>query len=61
MIDLNGNEWTAAEANLYAQYSLEIERASNEAEREFLKDQRHRFYLMVSEIYRLEQIERAAQ
>ena len=51
--DINGNTWTESETRLYNQFNWELERTKNSDTREFLLDQRHRFYLFTSECYRL--------
>lgn len=51
--DINGNLWTEAETRFYHQFNDELARTKNSDTREFLLDQRHRFYLHTSECYRL--------
>ena len=51
--DINGNIWTESETRLYHQFNDELARTKNSDTREFLLDQRHRFYLHTSECYRL--------
>lgn len=51
--DIHGNLWTESETKYYQQISAEIDRTRNSDTREFLLDQRHRFYLHTSECYRL--------
>lgn len=51
--DINGNTWTESETRLYNQFNWELARTKNSDTREFLLDQRHRFYLHTSECYRL--------
>lgn len=53
MTDIHGNLWSEAETRLYNQFTWELERTKNSDTREFLLDQRHRFYLHTSECYRL--------
>lgn len=50
--DINGNLWSEAETRLYEQFSDELARTKNPDTREFLLDQRHRFYVHTSECYR---------
>jgi len=56
--DLNGNTWSEAETRLYAQYTREIESTHQPDKIEFLKDQRHRFYVFTAEIYRIQKLEK---
>ena len=51
--DINGNTWTESETRFYNQFNDELARTKNRDTREFLLDQRHRFYLHTSECYRL--------
>ena len=45
--DFNGNTWTDKEVQVYDQFTWEINRTKNPDVREFLLDQRHRFFVMV--------------
>lgn len=51
--DIHGNLWTESETRFYYQFNDELARTKNSDTREFLLDQRHRFYLHTSECYRL--------
>ena len=51
--DIHGNLWSVAESRLYNQFNDELAWTKNSDTREFLLDQRHRFYLHTSECYRL--------
>ena len=50
--DINGNLWTESETRLYNQFNDELARTRNSVTREFLLDQKHKFYLHISECYR---------
>ena len=52
--DFNGNTWTDAEVKAYNQFTWEINRTKNPDVREFLLDQRHRFFVMVLDSYRVD-------
>lgn len=52
--DFNGNTWTNKEVQTYDQFTWEINRTKNPDVREFLLDQRHRFFVMVLNSYRVD-------
>ena len=52
--DFNGNTWTNKEVQAYDQFTWEINRTKNPDVREFLLDQRHRFFVMVLDSYRVD-------
>ena len=47
MVDMNGNVWNDAQIDAYNRYTRDINEATYKPTREFLLDQRHRYFVAV--------------